>query len=101
MSHTGLDIFPAQSVVVRRELSPKAKLSIYRSIYVPALTHGHVLRVMTKTTRSRIQVTKMSFLHSAAGRSVRQRSPDRHELPLCIERNQFRWFGDLVRMPPC
>ncbi|KAK0141121.1 Smoothelin-like protein 2 [Merluccius polli] len=31
------------SVVVKRELSRKAKLSIYQSIYVPALTYGHEL----------------------------------------------------------
>ena len=30
-----------RSVVVKRELSRKAKLSIYWSIYVPALTYGH------------------------------------------------------------
>ena len=29
------------SVVVKRELSRKAKLSIYQSIYVPTLTYGH------------------------------------------------------------
>ncbi|KAK0154091.1 hypothetical protein N1851_003835 [Merluccius polli] len=32
------------SVVVKRELSRKAKLSIYQSIFVPALTYGHELR---------------------------------------------------------
>ncbi|KAI3354199.1 hypothetical protein L3Q82_018738 [Scortum barcoo] len=30
-------------VVVKKELSRKAKLSIYRSIYVPTLTYGHEL----------------------------------------------------------
>ena len=40
------------SVVVKRELSRKAKLSIYQSIYVPALTYGHELWVMTERTRS-------------------------------------------------
>jgi len=32
-----------RSVVVKRELSRKAMLSIYRSIYVPTLTYGHEL----------------------------------------------------------
>ncbi|KAK0134372.1 Craniofacial development protein 2 [Merluccius polli] len=36
------------SVVVKRELSRKANLSIYQSIYVPALTYGHELWVMTE-----------------------------------------------------
>ncbi|KAI3364615.1 hypothetical protein L3Q82_011394 [Scortum barcoo] len=36
-----------RTVVVKKELSRKAKLSIYRSIYVPTLTYGHELWVMT------------------------------------------------------
>ncbi|KAI3351580.1 hypothetical protein L3Q82_020418 [Scortum barcoo] len=34
-----------RTVVVKKELSRKAKLSIYRSIYVPTLTYGHELWV--------------------------------------------------------
>ena len=30
-----------RTVVTKRELSQKAKLSIYRSIFVPTLTYGH------------------------------------------------------------
>ncbi|MEJ4486828.1 reverse transcriptase family protein [Enterococcus faecium] len=41
-----------RSVVVKKELSRKAKLSIYRSVYVPTLTYGHELWVMTERTRS-------------------------------------------------
>ena len=41
-----------QSVVVERELSQKAKLSIYRSINVPTLTYGHELWVVIKRMRS-------------------------------------------------
>ncbi|KAK3575619.1 hypothetical protein QTP86_031501, partial [Hemibagrus guttatus] len=37
-----------RSVVVKKELSRKAKLSIYQSIYVPTLTYGHELWVMTE-----------------------------------------------------
>ncbi len=62
-----------RSVVVKKELSRKAKLSIYRSIYVPILTYGHELWVMTERTRSRIQAAKMSFLRRVAGRSLRDR----------------------------
>ncbi len=32
-----------RSVVVKKELSLKLKLSIYRSIYIPTLTYGHEL----------------------------------------------------------
>ncbi|KAK3563034.1 hypothetical protein QTP86_014091, partial [Hemibagrus guttatus] len=37
-----------RSVVVKKELSRKVKLSIYQSIYVPTLTYGHELWVMTE-----------------------------------------------------
>ncbi|XP_076732247.1 LINE-1 reverse transcriptase homolog [Maylandia zebra] len=62
-----------RSVVVKRELSVKAKLSIHRSIYVPTLTYGHELWVVTERTRSRIQAAEMSFLRRAAGLSLRDK----------------------------
>ncbi|KAK3557454.1 hypothetical protein QTP70_027739, partial [Hemibagrus guttatus] len=97
-----------QSVVVKKELSRKAKLSIYQSIYVPTLTYGHELGVMTERVRSRIQAAKMSFLRRVAGRSLRDRvrsSVIQEELGvelllLHIERGQLRWLGHLFRMPP-
>ncbi|KAI3367022.1 hypothetical protein L3Q82_009655 [Scortum barcoo] len=61
--------------VVKKELSRKAKLSIYRSIYVPTLTYGHELWSL--------------------GRSFGV-----EPLLLHIERSQLRWLGHLFRMPP-
>ncbi|KAK3549572.1 hypothetical protein QTP86_004974 [Hemibagrus guttatus] len=97
-----------RSVVVKKELSRKAKLSIYQSIYVPTLTYGHELWVMTERVRSRIQAAEMSFLRRVVGRSLRDRvrsSVTREELGvepllLYIERGQLRWLGHLFRMPP-
>ncbi|KAK3536646.1 hypothetical protein QTP86_015449 [Hemibagrus guttatus] len=96
------------SVVVKKELSRKAKLSIYQSIYVPTLTYGHELWVKTKRVRSRIQAAEMSFLHRVAGRSLRDRvrsSATQEEirvepLLLHIERGQLRWLRHLFWMPP-
>ncbi|KAK3571553.1 hypothetical protein QTP86_013185 [Hemibagrus guttatus] len=62
-----------RSVVVKKELSRKAKLLIYQSIYVPTLTYGHELWVMTERIRSRIQAAEMSFLCRVAGCSLRDR----------------------------
>ena len=97
-----------RSVVVKRELSRKAKLSIYQSIFVPTLTYGHELWVVTERTRSRVQAAEMSFLRRVAGLSLRDRvrsSAIREDLrvePLLlrVERSQMRWLGHLVRMPP-
>ncbi len=55
-----------RSVVVERELSRKAKLSVYLLIYIPTLTYGHELWVMTERTRMQIQVAEMSFLRRVA-----------------------------------
>ncbi|MEJ4846145.1 hypothetical protein SKA08_15585, partial [Enterococcus faecium] len=96
------------SVVLKIELSVKAKLSIYRSIYVPTLTYGHELWVVTERTRSRIQAAEMSFLRRVAGLSLRDRVRSSaireglrvEPLLLHIERSQLRWFGHLTRMPP-
>ena len=40
-----------QCVVVKRELSSKARLSVYQSIFVPTLTYGHELWVVTERMR--------------------------------------------------
>ncbi|KAK3560402.1 hypothetical protein QTP86_008477 [Hemibagrus guttatus] len=97
-----------RSVVVKKELSRKAKLSIYQSIYVPTLTYGHELWVMTERVRSRMRAAEMSFLRRVAGHSLRDRvrsSVTQEELgvePLLLhfERGQLRWLGHLFRMPP-
>ncbi|PWA23723.1 hypothetical protein CCH79_00006096 [Gambusia affinis] len=96
-----------RSVVVKRELSQKAKLSIYRSIYVPTLIYGPELWVMTERTRSRIQAAEMGFLRRVAGLSLRERVRSSvireglrvEPLLLHVERGQLRWLGHLVRMP--
>ncbi|TWW64119.1 R2DM Retrovirus-related Pol polyprotein from type II retrotransposable element [Takifugu flavidus] len=65
-----------RSVVVKRELSRKAKLSIYRSIFVPTLTYGH-------------ELWGEKLCH-----------PGVESLLLRVERSQMGWLGHLVRMPP-
>ncbi|TKS65587.1 NLR family CARD domain-containing protein 3 CARD15-like protein [Collichthys lucidus] len=65
-----------RSVVVKEEMSQKVKLSIYQSIYVPTLTYD---RVRSSAIREELRV---------------------EPLLLRIERNQLRWLGHLVRMPP-
>ena len=49
------------AVVVKRELSQKATLSIYWSIFVLTLTSGHKLWVLTERTGSRVQAAKKSW----------------------------------------
>ena len=51
-----------QSVVLKRELCAKAKLSVFRLIFTPILTYGHECWVMTKRVRSRVQAAERDFL---------------------------------------
>ena len=50
------------SVVIKRELSKKAKLSIFKAVCVPILTDGHESWVMTERVRSQMQASEIRFL---------------------------------------
>ena len=99
---------PQTRNVTKRELSQKAKLSIYRSIFIPTLTYGHEVWVMSERTRSRKQAAEISFLRRLAGVYLRHRVKSLvireglgvEPVLLCVERSQLRLFGHLVRMPP-
>ena len=95
------------SVVMKRELSKKAKLSIFKAVFVPILTYGHESWVMTKRMRSQVQASEMRFLQRIEGvtlfNKVRsseiRKSLNIEPLLLRIERSQLRWFGHVSRMP--
>ncbi len=57
----------------KRELGRNAKLSIYRSAFVPYLTRGHEEWVMTERMRLWIQTAEMGFLRRVAGISLRDK----------------------------
>ncbi|KAI3352999.1 hypothetical protein L3Q82_019575 [Scortum barcoo] len=59
-----------RTVMVKKELSRKAKLSIYRSVYAPTLTYGHELWANgLKGQDSRILAAEMSFLRNMKNNS--------------------------------
>lgn len=64
------------SVMVKGEPSPKAKLSMHRSIFVPTLTDGHEFWVTTERTRLRVQAAEWSFHRRVAGLSFRGRETE-------------------------
>ncbi|CAM1329864.1 Uncharacterised protein r2_g3900 [Pycnogonum litorale] len=95
-----------RSVLLRRELGVKAKLAIFKSVFVPILTYGHEPWVMTERTQSRIQAAEMAFLRRISGLTMlnRVRSSEIQEtlrvepLFLQIERSQLRYYGHVMRM---
>jgi len=48
--------------VTKWKLSNTAKLSSFKSIFVPILTYGHESWVMSKRVLSQVQVAEMEFL---------------------------------------
>ena len=55
------------SVVMKRELSKKAKLSIFKAVFLTSLTYGHESWVMTERVRSQVQASEMRFLRRIEG----------------------------------
>ena len=49
------------SVAIKRELSKKAKLSIFKAAFVSISTYGHESWVMTERMRSQVQASEMRF----------------------------------------
>ena len=58
------------SIVVKRELGQKAKPSYFWSNFVPTLTYGYKIWVVTERMRLQIQAAEMSFLWRVAGLSL-------------------------------
>ena len=95
------------SVVMKRELSKKVKLSIFKAVFVPIFTYGYESWIMTKRVRSQVQASQMSFLQKIEGVTLfnKIRSSEIRKflnikpLLLQIERCQLRWFGHVRRMP--
>jgi len=56
-----------RSVVKKRELSNTAKLSVFKSVFVPILTYGHESWVMTERILTQVQAPKVGFLRRVHG----------------------------------
>jgi len=56
-----------RSVATKRELSNTAKLSVFKSIFVPILTYGHESWEMTEIILAQVQASKMLFLQTVHG----------------------------------
>ena len=92
---------------MKRELSKKTKLSIFKAVFVPILTYDHESWVMIEEVRSQVQASEMRFFRRIEGvtlfNKVRsseiRKSLNVEPLLLRIKRSQLRWFGHVSRMP--
>ena len=55
------------SIVMKRELLKRAKLSIFKTVFVPILTYGHESWVMTERMLCQVQASEMRFLQRIKG----------------------------------
>ena len=84
----------------KKELTTKTKMSIFNSIYCPALSYGSESWTLDSRDKSRLQAAEMKFLRRSVGKTKRDRIRNtriREEvktesLEIKIERNQLRWF---------
>ena len=89
------------SFAMKGELSKKARLLIFKTVFVPNLTYGHESLVMTERERSQMQASEMRFLQKIEGVTLfnKVRSSEIRKflnielLLLRIDRSQFRWFA--------
>ena len=95
------------SVVMKRELLKKAKVSIFNTVFVPILIYGHESWVTIEIVPLQVEAPEMSFLQKIEGVTLfnKVRSSDIGKslniepLLLGIERSQLRWFGHVSRIP--
>lgn len=93
-------------IITKKELSIKAKIAIYKTIYVPNLIYGHESWILTDRVRSRIQAAEMRYLRKILGinrldkvkNSVIREKLGLEPLILKIEKSQLRWAGHVFRM---
>ena len=64
-------------VVMKRELSKKAKLSIFKTVFVPIFTYGDESCVMTERVRSQVEASEMRFLRKIKKVALLNRVHDR------------------------
>ena len=95
-----------RSVVLKRELCTRARLSFFRLVCVPILTCGHECWIINEKVRSRVQATEMELLRRVSGLTLLDKVKSAHireslnieSLLLRLERSQLRWYGHVTRM---
>jgi hypothetical protein len=64
------------TILGKKEVDPKTKIQIYRSVYIPTLTCGAESWPLTTKHESRIIATGMKFLRRIVGRRKEEEKED-------------------------
>ena len=96
----------SRSIVGKREISEKAKMRVYKTIFQPVLMYGTESLTLLDKHRSRFQSCEMRYLRRAAGRTRRDRVRNttiraqfqQDSITEAMERKALGWYGHMVRM---
>ena len=90
---------------MKRELTKNTKLSIFKTVFVPILTHCHegndqnsAIAVQSYEIRFLRRIEGVTLFNKVVSSEIRK-SLNIESLLLQIERIQLRWFGQVSRMP--
>ncbi len=89
----------------KKELSVKAKMSVYRAVYLPRLTYACDSWVLDASLKSKVQAAEMRFLRLVAHKSrldcvrstVIRESLEQESLCSLLQRRQLQWYGHVKR----
>ena len=94
------------SVLLKRELYNKAKVSVFGSVFVPILTYDHECWIINERMGSRVLAAEMGFLRNDSSLSLLNKvkitdigeSVNIEPLLPRIQRLLLRWHGHVTRM---
>lgn len=105
---SGIKLYYAmnKAFITKREISKKAKITVFNTIFKPILTYGSESWILNNQTKSKIQALEMRYLRAVKGVTRRDRIKNekiREELGVepilqSIERQKLKWFGHMTRM---
>jgi hypothetical protein len=90
----------------KKQVEPKTKIQIYKSVYIPSLTYGVESWPLTTKHESRIIATEMKLLRRIVGKTRRDKwrnnrireTSDQEPFLNYIERRSIKWYGHVLRM---
>ena len=94
------------TIIGKKEISKKTKLTVYKTIFRPTLIYGSESWTLNETLRSKIQATEMRYLRKMKGITIMDKISNdkiREELEIesileKVETQKLKWFGHIVRM---
>lgn len=94
------------SFIGKKEVSMRAKVTVYKTVFLPIISYSSESWTLSKKLESKIQAMEMRYLRKILGKTRRDRIRNitvRKDIGVepsidIIKRNQLRWYGHLMRM---